>query len=137
MENAKKHHPESKILAVDIQKMEKTGRELIVGSLKDPQFGSLVMVGMGGVYTNFFQDVAFGLAPLTKLEAIKMLEQTKIFTLLKGVRGESPSDIDAIIDTLLRISLLVSDFPEIIELDVNDAFFSTLIHGNGQFVILD
>ncbi len=122
IENAKKHHPESKILAVDIQKMEKTGRELIVGSLKDPQFGSLVMVGMGGVYTNFFKDVAFGLAPLTKLEATKMLEQTKIFTLLKGVRGESPSDIDAIIDTLLRISLLVSDFPEIKELDVNPFF---------------
>ncbi len=122
MNNAKKHHPNAKILAVDIQKMENVGRELIVGSMKDPQFGSLVMVGMGGVYTNFFKDVAFGLAPLTKLEAEKMLGQTKVYTLLKGVRGEKPSDIDSVIDTLLRISLLVHDFDEIKELDINPFF---------------
>lgn len=122
VESAKKHHPNAQILAVDIQKMESVGRELIVGSKKDPQFGSLVMVGMGGVYTNFFKDVAFGLAPLTKLEAKKMLEQTKVYTLLKGVRGEKPSDIESVIDTLLRIALLVHDFNEIKELDINPFF---------------
>ena len=119
---AKEHYPETKPLAVDVQKMEKVGRELIVGSMKDPQFGSLVMVGLGGVYTNFFKDVAFGLAPLTKIESEKMLQRTKIYTLLKGVRGEPPSDIAAVNDTLLRISLLVNDFPEIEELDVNPFF---------------
>ena len=119
---AKEHYPETKLLAVDVQKMEKIGRELIVGSMKDPQFGSLVMVGLGGVYTNFFKDVAFGLAPLTKIESEKMLQRTKIYTLLKGVRGEPPSDIAAVNDTLLRISLLVNDFPEIEELDVNPFF---------------
>ena len=119
---AKEHYPETKPLAVDVQKMEKIGRELIVGSMKDPQFGSLVMVGLGGVYTNFFKDVAFGLAPLTKIESEKLLQRTKIYTLLKGVRGEPPSDIAAVNDTLLRISLLVNDFPEIEELDVNPFF---------------
>ena len=119
---AKEHYPETKLLAVDVQKMEKIGRELIVGSMKDPQFGSLVMVGLGGVYTNFFKDVAFGLAPLTKIESEKLLQRTKIYTLLKGVRGEPPSDIAAVNDTLLRISLLVNDFPEIEELDVNPFF---------------
>ncbi|MCK5303618.1 MAG: acetate--CoA ligase family protein, partial [Candidatus Heimdallarchaeota archaeon] len=94
----------------------------IVGSAKDPQFGSLVMVGMGGVYTNYFKDVAFGLAPLSKLEAKTMLEKTKVYTLLKGVRGEAPSDIEAVIDTLLRIALLVNDFSEIQELDINPFF---------------
>ncbi len=122
MKSAKKHHPESKLLAIDVQKMEKVGRELIVGSTKDPQFGSLVMVGMGGVYTNYFKDVAFGLAPLSKLEAKAMLEKTKVYTLLKGVRGEAPSDIEAVIDTLLRIALLVNDFSEIQELDINPFF---------------
>ena len=122
MSGAKKHHPDSKLLAIDVQKMEKTGRELIVGSTKDPQFGSLVMVGMGGVYTNYFKDVSFGLAPLSISEAKKMLQRTKVYTLLKGVRGEEPSDIDAVIDTLLKIALLVHDFPEIKELDINPFF---------------
>ena len=120
--NAKKHHPESKFLAVDIQKMEKTGKELIVGSMKDPQFGSLVMVGLGGVYTNFLKDVSFGLAPLTENEASTILKRTKTYTLLKGVRGEPPSDIKAVIDTLVKISILVHDFPQIKELDVNPFF---------------
>ncbi|MCG3215335.1 MAG: acetate--CoA ligase family protein [Candidatus Heimdallarchaeota archaeon] len=120
--NAQKHHPKTKLLAVDIQNMEPVGRELIVGSMNDPQFGSLVMVGLGGIYTNFFKDVSFGLAPLTVLEAEKMLKRTKTYALLKGVRGEKPSDISAVIDTLLRISLLVNDFPIIKELDINPFF---------------
>ena len=122
MQAAKKHHPDSNLLAIDVQKMEKVGRELIVGSTQDPQFGPLVMVGMGGVYTNYFKDVAFGLAPLSKLEAQHMLQKTKVHTLLKGVRGEKPSDIEAVIDTLLRIALLVRDFNEIKELDINPFF---------------
>ena len=125
----RKHHPEAKLIAVDIQKMEEVGKELIVGSMKDPQFGSLVMVGLGGVYTNFFKDVAFGLAPLTKLEAEKMLGRTKTYTLLQGVRGEKRSDIPAVIDTLLRIALLVDDFPVIKELDINPFFVYE--EGNG------
>ncbi len=119
---ARKHYPNTKLLAVDVQKMEKVGKELIVGSMKDSQFGSLVMVGLGGIYTNFLKDVAFGLAPLTESEAAKLLKRTKVYTLLKGVRGEPPSDIDAVNDTLLRVSLLVHDFPQIKELDINPFF---------------
>ena len=80
------------------------------------------MVGLGGVYTNFFKDVAFGLAPLTQLEASKLLKRIKTYTLLKGVRGEPPSDINAVIDTLIRVSLLVHDFPQIKEMDINPFF---------------
>ncbi|MHA1222832.1 MAG: acetate--CoA ligase alpha subunit [Candidatus Heimdallarchaeaceae archaeon] len=130
LSSAKIHHPEANLIAVDIQKMEKVGKELIVGSSKDPQFGSLVMVGLGGVYTNFLKDVAFGLAPLTIEEAGEMLKRTKVYTLLKGVRGEKPADVDAVIDTLLRIARLVIDFPEIKELDINPFF----VYEKGQGV---
>ena len=78
------------------------------------------MVGSGGIYANFLKDVSFALSyEFTKDDAMKMLQKTKIFSLLQGVRGESPSDIDAVIDVLLRLSQLVNEFPEIMELDIN------------------
>ncbi|KKK43707.1 MAG: hypothetical protein Lokiarch_24740, partial [Candidatus Lokiarchaeum sp. GC14_75] len=87
---------------------------------EDPQFGPLLMFGTGGIYANFMQDVAFNLAyKFTRRDAKKLIEGTKIFNLLQGVRGESPSDIEAITDVLLRLSQLVNDFPEIVELDIN------------------
>jgi len=87
---------------------------------EDPTFGPMLMFGSGGIYANFIQDVSFALAyNFSRADASKMLSQTKIFALLQGVRGEPPSDIDAIIDVLLRLSQLVNDFPEIVELDIN------------------
>ena len=94
--------------------------EIIIGMSKDPQFGPLIMFGTGGIYANFMKDVSFALSyQFSKESAKKLIQNTKIHSLLQGVRGEPASDIDAIIDVLLRLSQLVNDFPEIVELDIN------------------
>ncbi|MHA1987765.1 MAG: acetate--CoA ligase family protein [Promethearchaeota archaeon] len=124
--NAKKFGPQNaKIYGVEVQEMidfktEPKVNEIIIGMSADPQFGPLLMFGTGGIYANFMQDVSFALAyKFTKDNAKKLIESTKIFNLLQGVRGESPSDVEAVLDVLLRLSQLVNDFPEIIELDIN------------------
>jgi len=122
MNNVKTKVPNAKIYGIDIQKMLPKGRELIVGMSKDPQFGPLIMFGLGGIYVNFLKDVSFRLAPLSKEDAYEMINETKAGLLLKGVRGEKPGDIDATAETILRISQLVLDFPEIAELDINPLF---------------
>ncbi|KKM89202.1 hypothetical protein LCGC14_1251060 [marine sediment metagenome] len=126
VDNAKKFGPQnSKIYGVEVQEMidfkiEPKVNELIIGMSKDPQFGGLIMFGTGGIYANFIQDVSFALAyKFTRNIAKSLIESTKINSLLQGVRGESPSDIQAVIDVLLRLSQLVNDFPEIVELDIN------------------
>jgi acetyltransferase len=115
-----KRMPGTKIYGITVQKMmQKKGKEIIIGANKDPQFGHLIMCGFGGVYVNFLEDVAFRLNPITRKEALEMLSETKVYKLLRGVRGEPPSDIQKLIDTLLRISQLLNDHPMISELDIN------------------
>lgn len=122
MAAGKKFYPDTKVLGVDVQEMSKAGREMILGATADPQFGHLCMVGAGGIYANYTKDVSFGLVPVTKREAEEMLGKTKIHTILEGVRGEAPTDTAAIVETLQRISQLVADFPDILELDINPLF---------------
>jgi len=124
--NAKKFGPQNaKIYGVEVQEMidfkaEPKVNEIIIGMSRDPQFGPLLMFGTGGIYANFMQDVAFALSyKFTREDVKKLIESTKIYNLLQGVRGESSSDIESIINVLLRISQLVNDFPEIVELDIN------------------
>jgi len=95
---------------------------------QDVQFGPLVMFGLGGIYVNFLKDVSFRLAPLSEPEAGKMMEETKAYTLLKGIRGEEASDIEALKEMLLRVSQLVWDFPEIVEMDINPV----IVYGEGN-----
>jgi acetyltransferase len=80
------------------------------------------MFGLGGIYVNFLRDVSFRLAPLSKQNAIGMIHETKAYTLLRGIRGEASSDIDSIVDVMLRISQLVTEYSEISELDINPLF---------------
>ncbi|MHA1762673.1 MAG: acetate--CoA ligase family protein, partial [Promethearchaeota archaeon] len=134
IDNVKRYSPPNlKIYGVEIQEMidfkkEKKVIELIMGMSKDPQFGPLLMIGAGGIYANFLKDVSFGLAyKFTEEDAREMLKKTRVYSLLQGVRGESPSDIDAIINVLLRVAQLVNDFPEILELDINPLL--SFIHG--------
>ena len=122
----KKFGPQNvKIYGVEIQEMvsfeqEKKVNELIIGMSRDAQFGPLLMIGSGGIYANFLKDVSFALSyKFTKANAAEMLQKTKIFSLLQGVRGENSSDIESIIEVLLRLSQLVNDFPDIMELDIN------------------
>ncbi len=124
--NVKRFGPQNaRIFGVEVQEMidfkkQTKVNEIIIGMSKDPQFGPLIMFGTGGIYANFMKDVSFALSyKFSKDSAKKLIENTKIFSLLQGVRGEPSSDIDAIIDVLLRLSQLVNDFPEIVELDIN------------------
>jgi len=126
IDSVKKFGPQnSRIYGIEVQEMidfkkEEKVTELIIGMSKDPVFGPMLMFGTGGIYANFMKDVSFALAyKFTENDAKEMLRKTKIYSLLEGVRGESQSDINAVIDVLLRLSQLVNDFPEIVELDIN------------------
>jgi len=122
LDSAKKHMPDAKVYGVDVQEMAEKGKELIIGCSRDVQFGPLIMFGTGGIFVNYLKDISFRLAPMTRTDASELIMDTKMGTLLKGVRGEAPSDIAAIEDTILKISQLVTDFEEIVELDINPAF---------------
>lgn len=111
--------PDAKVDGVFLQKMAVKGKEVILGMNRDPNFGPLVMFGMGGTYVEIFKDVSFRLAPIRELSAEKMIHETKSYNILRGYRGEPPSDINAIIDCIERLSILSCDFPEIEELDIN------------------
>ncbi len=115
-----KKKPDAKILGVLVQEMVRTsGKEVILGMHRDPQFGPLMMFGMGGVLVEVLKDVSFYLAPLTAEEAKQMLMATKTYKILQGVRGQEGVDIDMIAEGLQRVSQLVTEFPEIKEMDIN------------------
>ncbi|MDD6285180.1 MAG: acetate--CoA ligase family protein [Methanobacteriaceae archaeon] len=123
MANAKKAHPDVVPDGVEVQKMMPNGHEVLIGMLRDDQFGPIIGFGMGGVYVNLINDVCFKLGSGISDEVIDdQINSTKISKLLKGYRGEKPSDIDSVKDTLKRVTKLTLDFPEIKELDINPVF---------------
>jgi len=111
--------PDANIWGVSIQQMLPPGREVIIGVNRDAQFGPLLMFGLGGIFVEVMKDVTFRLCPVTTEEAREMLTEIRGFGLLRGARGQRPADLDAVIDVIVRTSALVSDFPEITELDIN------------------
>jgi len=119
IENAKKYDKNADIKGVLVVEMVKGGKEMIIGSKLEPGFGPVIMLGMGGIYVEILKDVTFRLAPVTEREADDMISSIKTQKLLKGVRGEKPSDIKKLSDCIQRLSQLVSDFKEIKELDMN------------------
>ncbi|MGH9909500.1 MAG: acetate--CoA ligase family protein, partial [Nitrososphaerales archaeon] len=119
MSSAKKYKSDAKILGVLVQELVRGGKETIIGAKQDPKFGPLLMFGMGGIYVEVLKDVVFRLAPINEYESRDMIDSIKTSKLLKGVRGEKPSDVNALVDCLLRLSQLVTDFPEIAEFDMN------------------
>ncbi len=117
---AQRYIPEARIWGCLVQEMAPAGGlEVLVGMNRDPQFGPLVTFGLGGIYVETLRDVTFRVAPLSRQEAVDMMSQVRAHALLDGVRGQPPMDKAAIVDTLLRVSQLVQDFPEIIEMDIN------------------
>ena len=116
---AQRYIPDAKIWGCLVQEMIPKGTEILVGMNHDPQFGPLVTFGLGGIYVEALKDVTFRVAPFDRDNAEDMLGEIRSRALLEGVRGEKPVDRNAIIDTLLRISQLVTDFPEIVELNIN------------------
>jgi acetyltransferase len=107
------------IWGVLVQKMLPKGKEIILGVTRDPSFGPLLMFGLGGIYTEALRDVTFRLAPIRRASAYNMIRSIRSFRLLEGVRGEAPSDLDAIAECLMRLSQMVTDLPQIKELDIN------------------
>ncbi|MDX2507935.1 MAG: acetate--CoA ligase family protein, partial [Desulfobacterales bacterium] len=119
IENAKQYNPAARIDGVLIEEMAQEGVEVILGATRDPLFGPLCMFGLGGIFVETLKDVTFRLAPMWELSAENMIRSIKAYKVLKGLRGNPPSDIEAVKDCILRLSQLVSDHPEISELDIN------------------
>jgi acetyltransferase len=129
---ARKYNPDARVWGMLVQEMVRKGREMLVGVSRDPQFGPLVAVGMGGIYVEVLKDVAFRLAPISKQEVSAQIRSIRTFPLLRGVRGDPPADIASVEDVVLRISQLVTDFPEIVEMDINPL----VVHNQGEGAIV-
>ncbi|TRO52942.1 acetyl-CoA synthetase [Candidatus Bathyarchaeota archaeon] len=119
LDNVKKYSPAAKITGVMVQEMAPQSTEVIVGAIKDSQFGQTLMFGLGGIFVELLKDVTFRVAPIEREDAIEMVTKVKAYPLLTGYRNTPPADVEAIINVLLNTSRLVMDYPEIKELDLN------------------
>lgn len=119
LENAKKYDASARIEGVLVQEMAPQSTEVIVGAIKDPQFGQTLMFGLGGIFVELLKDVTFRIAPVTQEDAREMVTDVKAYPLLTGYRNTPPADLDAIVTVLQNTSKLVMDNPEIKELDLN------------------
>ncbi|THD60910.1 MAG: CoA-binding protein [Bradyrhizobium sp.] len=120
--NARKYKSDAKIEGIQVQQMLLGGQEVIVGAVTDGSFGKLVAFGLGGVLVEVLKDITFRLAPATKQDALSMLDGIQAHEMLKGVRGSDPANRDAIAGIIVNVSKLITDFPEIAEMDLNPVF---------------
>jgi acyl-CoA synthetase (NDP forming) len=102
-----------------IQKMIAHGKEIILGAKRDSSFGPVVLFGLGGIYVEILKESSLRVAPINRSEAEEMISELKASNILSGIRGEPPSDINALVENLLRLSQLMIDFPEIEGIDIN------------------
>ena len=119
LKTVKGKYPDANIEGVVVQKMMSKGIEVIIGGFKDEQFGPVIMFGTGGIYVEVFKDTSFRLAPLNVDEARRQVEETKIFKVLQGVRGEKAVDIDSICQAIVNVGNLLIEYDEISEIDLN------------------
>lgn len=119
LERVRRLRPDARLAGVLVQPMVAAGRELLLGAVRDAQFGPLIVVGFGGVYVEILKDTSARLAPITTDEASAMLDELRLAPLLGAVRGQPPVDRAAVADTISRFSLLVTDQSELAELEVN------------------
>ncbi|MEH7275595.1 acetate--CoA ligase family protein [Neobacillus vireti] len=119
--NAKNYKSDARIYGVSVQEMlPQGGVEVIAGVSNDPVFGPVIMFGLGGIFVEVFKDISFRVAPITRDDAVEMMEEIKGHSILKGTRGKPSADIDAVVDVLEKLSALVSDYGDKIdELDIN------------------
>jgi acetyl coenzyme A synthetase (ADP forming)-like protein len=122
IENARRYNSAAEIVGVQVQQMVRGEQEVIVGAVTDPSFGKLVAFGLGGILVEVLKDITFRLAPVTREEALSMLDGIKAAELLKGVRGARPVDREALAAIIVNVSRLVDEVPEITELDLNPVF---------------
>jgi len=131
MEAARAYKPDARLDGVLVQQMAPKGREVIIGVNRDPQFGPLIMFGLGGVYVEVLKDVTFRVAPLTLAEAREMIDDIRSARILHAFRGDPESDLDALADCLTRVSQLAVEFPELAECDFNPI----MVYPKGQGLI--
>jgi|APFre7841882654_1041346.scaffolds.fasta_scaffold149674_1 acyl-CoA synthetase (NDP forming) len=117
--NIKKNVPTAVIEGILVQEMAPKGTEIIIGSTVDPTFGPTIMFGLGGIFVEILKDVSFRLAPITKDDAWEMLDEIKAKKMLDGPRGTAKADKETIVNTLLSVSKMLMECPEIKELDMN------------------
>jgi acetyltransferase len=131
IDNAKKYNPEADIRGIHMAPMAPKGVEVIIGTKIDDQFGPVIMYGLGGVMVEILKDVSFRVLPISRNSAKQMIEETKSAPILNGVRGQRPSDKNALIRLLLTCSDLVEAYPEIQEMDLNPV----IVHENGISIV--
>jgi acetyltransferase len=129
--NAAAHAPEARVEGVLITPMAERGVEVIVGVSRDPQFGPVILCGLGGIFVEVIRDVAFRALPLSRDDACAMMADIRARALFEGVRGLPPSDLDALTELLLAVSRLALAYPEIVEIDLNPV----ILHGQGLSVV--
>jgi len=118
-EAARARRPDAKLLGVLVQRMAPESTEVIVGSVKDPQFGQTILFGLGGVFVEVLKDVVFRIAPLEERDAREMIQEIKGYSVLTGYRGLPPADQDAIVNIILNASRLVTENPQVDQMDLN------------------
>jgi len=119
---AKKYNKKARISGVIAYTMVPQETEIIIGMMKDPHFGPVMMFGLGGIFVEVLKDVSFRILPIEERDAHEMITEIKGYKILKGTRGEPPKDIKAIKDLLMKISKLTMENPEINEIDLNPVF---------------
>lgn len=136
LKNAKEYNPKARIDGVLVEEMLK-GKETIVGSTIDSQFGPVILFGIGGIFVEIFKDISFRVLPITRKDAAKMITEIKGYAVLKGERGEKPVNFTAIEDTLLAVSKLMCRNKKIKELDINPLFVNekTALAGDIRIVL--
>jgi acyl-CoA synthetase (NDP forming) len=122
MANARDYRKDAVVWGVTVQEYLPQAREVIIGTLQDPSFGPTLMFGLGGILVEVLKDVSFRLAPVSAEDAREMIQEIKGFSILKGIRGEPPADIQALVDILQKVGRLASEFEEISEIDINPVF---------------
>lgn len=120
--SVKKKYPRAFIHGISVQKMAPPGTEVIVGTSKDPQFGPVIMFGLGGIFVEVLKDVSFRVIPVTRKDAQEMIQEIKGFPLLQGYRGKEPAKIPALVGIILKISKFINENPQIREMELNPIF---------------
>jgi len=117
--NVKKNAPDAKVVGMLVEEMAPPSTEVIIGATRNPQFGPVLMFGLGGILVEILKDVSFRVAPINPSDALEMITELKAYPILKGYRNQPPADIDALLEILLKVSSLVTERPEISGVDLN------------------
>lgn len=122
MSSVKKNYPQARIDGVSVQRMAHPGVEVIIGMFKDPQFGPVLMFGLGGIFVELLKDVSFRTVPVTRRDAREMIREIRGYPLLQGYRGQEPADIAYLEELIVKVSEFVEKTPDVKTLDLNPIF---------------